>query len=970
MMGRGGRDRLNNEHTSRLEEKERRTGWGVAPPSRHLWVGNLSSHVTQNTLYEHFLRFGDIENIAYMPGRSYAFVNYKKEEDAVIALRGLQGSIVAGNSLRVEFAKGKIQLQDRASVSSQDDGYSQLEERYSIERGEPLFRRDVRAHRQSPEKSHDKNKGSRSTEPSEVLWIGFPVYLNVEEEALRRAFSPFGEIENIATFPGRSYAFVRYRSIVAACRAKEALQGKLFNNPRVHICFARSEFSTESGRNSSSAPILPHLKLNYQPGLSGQSPEPSHWGRGFDSHIGEFPIASPQDASFIRPGDASFTGFEGNSSIRPGAGPGSIFTGDIEHNRLQELGSERRMSEELYERYRNSPAAERHGRWHDVPFERSQRTPPLDDSWGVEDHTFPLTKKPKIDTFSDKELPEYPFSDMEQGKRDFGLPKFSPNLPYGTAYNKSFESVPFDHKGVPQHLRTINGPLADSDESWRMLDSSSAGPGPLPLNAAKLQRPSPELHQPPRILEWKWEGTIAKGGTTVCRARCFPVGKVLDFMLPEFLNCTARTGLDMLAKHYYQAAGTWVVFFVPETDADIVFYNEFMHYLGEKQRAAVAKLGEKVTLFLVPPSDFSEQVLKVPGKVSISGVILKFQQPGSNFGSLHHPLEAGEPKLPPLVHQPIDVVRRHEDTSFAKPKSPDLRAFSQGQNYFSASSGLLPPPPPTFPPPQKRGDNFPYSGSMHPMEKLPDYHIESRQDQPQPPSPAISSKWSNQMHIPTSDHGDFPSTMPSAVSHLSSNSDAESYLLGNHKVAQGSASSNYAPESSGIPTLNSKYPTQEGTKPQVSSNLPLSLQPEQLAQLAVLLGQQKQAGKEPALSADGQTKLANLLQISSSHAQSPVMSVQATDPHAQTSTTHAYSSLPPNLLGAQLNQVPQYQQHPSNVPAVQPVVNPGQQNNQQAPNNSREDAEADPQKRLQATLQLAAALLQQIQQQSKTADQH
>ncbi|RRT84835.1 hypothetical protein B296_00013158 [Ensete ventricosum] len=759
----------------------------------------------------------------------------------------------------------KIQLQDRASISSQDDGYSQLEERYSIERGEPLFRRDVRAHRQSPEKSYEKNKGSRSTEPSEVLWIGFPVYLNVEEEALRRAFSPFGEIENISTFPGRSYAFVRYQSIVAACRAKEALQGKLFNNPRVHICFARSEFSsTEYGRNSSSASILPHLKPNYQPGLSDHSAETSHWGRGFDSHIGEFPIASPQDASFIRPGDASFTGFEGNSSIRAGAGPGSIFTSDIEHNRLQELGSERRMSEELYEHYRNSPAAERHGRWHDVPFERLQRTPPLEDSWGVEDHTFPLTKKPKIDTFSDKELPEYPFSDMEQGKRDFGLPKFSPNLPYGAAYNRS---------------------------------------------------------------------------------------------------------LDMLAKHYYQAAGTWVVFFVPETDADIVFYNEFMHYLGEKQRAAVAKLGEKVTLFLVPPSDFSEQVLKVPGKVSISGVILKFQQPGSNFGSLHHPLEAGEPKLPPLVHQSIDVVNRHEDTSFAKPRSPDLRAFSQGQNYFSPSSGLLPPPPPTFPPPQKRGDNFPYSGSMHPMEKLPDYHMESRQDQPQSPSPARSSKWSNQMHIPTSDRGDFPPTMPSAVSHLSSNSDAESYLLGNYKVAQGSASSNYAPESSGIPTLNSKYPTQEGTKPQVSSNLPLSLQPEQFAQLAVLLGQQKQAGKEPALSADGQNKLANLLQISSSHAQSPVMSVQATDPHAQTSTTHAYSSLPPNLLGTQLNQVPQYQQQPSNVSAVQPVVNAGQQNNQQAPNNSREDAEADPQKRLQATLQLAAALLQQIQQQSKTADQ-
>lgn len=89
----------------RLEEKGRRSGWDVAPPSRHLWVGNLSRRVSQNNLYEHFLRFGDIENIVYTPGRSYAFVNYKKEDDAIIAFKGLQGCIVAGNPLRIEFAK-------------------------------------------------------------------------------------------------------------------------------------------------------------------------------------------------------------------------------------------------------------------------------------------------------------------------------------------------------------------------------------------------------------------------------------------------------------------------------------------------------------------------------------------------------------------------------------------------------------------------------------------------------------------------------------------------------------------------------------------------------------------------------------------------------------------------------------------------------------------------------------------------
>lgn len=54
-----------------------------------------------------------------------------------------------------------------------------------------------------------------------------------------------------------------------------------------------------------------------------------------------------------------------------------------------------------------------------------------------------------------------------------------------------------------------------------------------------------------------------------------------------------------------------MVFFVTETDADIVFCNEFMRYLGEKQSVAVAKLWGRITSFLVPPSDFSGQVLRL-----------------------------------------------------------------------------------------------------------------------------------------------------------------------------------------------------------------------------------------------------------------------------------------------------------------------------------------------------------------------
>lgn len=101
----------------------------------------------------------------------------------------------------------------------------------------------------------------------------------------------------------------------------------------------------------------------------------------------------------------------------------------------------------------------------------------------------------------------------------------------------------------------------------------------------------------------------------------------------------------MLSKHYYQASGAWVVFFVPGSDADIAHYNEFMHYLEEKQRAAVAKLDEEKTLFLVPPSDFSQKVLKVPGKLSISGVVLRMEHPGSSQGPIQHPNEIKDANL-------------------------------------------------------------------------------------------------------------------------------------------------------------------------------------------------------------------------------------------------------------------------------------------------------------------------------------
>ncbi|KAH0457821.1 hypothetical protein IEQ34_013136 [Dendrobium chrysotoxum] len=951
-MGKGvrGRDRPYTEYSPRYGERERRSGWGVAPPSRKLWVGNLSSHVTESVLSEQFLRFGDIESIAYLSGRSYAYVNFKKEEDAVLALRALHGSNLAGMPLRIEFAKG-----DEAYLHHKND-------RRSMDRGEPPLRRDLRTHNISPEKSSDKSKGHRNAEPSEVLWIGFPSSLNVDEITLRRAFSPFGEIEKITSFPGRSYAFIRFKSVVAACRAKEALHGKLLNNPRVNICFARSDMPSEHGKGLANNPFSSHLKSNFLPGSSAKVLEPLHGDDSFESPVRDFHRASPPFGSSLdrRSRDQHALDLVRSKSSRFGAEREPIFSSSYENMRLREFTSDRRTTEEFFERHRTNPA-DKIPPSHNLTFERPQRVPPFVDSWDIEDRSFPLAKKLKIDLISDKDLPEYPFSDLEQEKRD-SLQKPFLDLPDHHGYNKPLDSVPFSLKGAHDFSRNLNRHHEEKDDSWGNISRLNAVSRPLSNNSPKLHRSNPESHKPPPLDEiWKWEGTIAKGGTPVCRARCFPVGKVLDFMLPEFLNCTSRTGLDMLAKHYYQAVGTWVVFFVPESDADIVFYSEFMHYLGEKQRAAVAKLGEKVTLFLVPPSDFSEQVLKVPGKVSISGVILKFQQNASNFSSLQHPMDFTDPIAPSLTQRSNEGLKIHEGTSFLKPSSPDFRSFSHKQNHTASSSGYLAPA--IFPPASKRDDSFPYSVPAR-GEKLHDTRLDGAHDQFQLYNPPLTTNWSGNLPVSSSSMGSFIATPNASSQQFGQSFSKEAF---NSRVAQGTDSSGYMPETLPSTSAN-KFPPQQEIKSQASSATSISLQPEQLAHLAALLGNQKQSGEELPLLKDERGKYSILSQNPSSQTHTSMLHNNSLLPHAQTSISPANSSFPSASVEHQIGrgQQPQLQgPQPSDAP---PVQNVGQQANQQEPNSSREDTEADPEKRLQATLQLAAALLQQIQQRAKAVD--
>ena len=480
---------------------------------------------------------------------------------------------------------------------------------------------------------------------------------------------------------------------------------------------------------------------------------------------------------------------------------------------------------------------------------------------------------------------------------------------------------------------------------------------------------------------------------------------------PEFLDCTARTSLDMLSRHYYQAAGSWVIFFVPENDADMAAYNDFMSYLGDKQRAAVCKLGERSTLFLVPPSDFSEQVLRVPGKVSISGVILKFQQSNPDYNSLNRrSLEQIHP--PSASNLNTDVSSREDLNVLRRLNAPDIRTFPQGPDYVLSSGGSYTPANADIISPYKP-ESAPYFVPQLPHERPPaDHRVGIAEDQHQQLPNRLPSGWPNIMNDPNPGSGNFSSLAQSAISHAPNNRTQEPYTFATQGVPKGSASGYTPGEASNSMSWPSMQPNSQQVTIPDQPTIPVSLPPDQLAQLAALLAQQNQPGNA-GLPMDSSNNQSGFIQNSNPHGHATMMPVNSgpipiqnslppfppsmsqlpahvppiqgslpahpasvpilsnttlSIPPMHAMVNLAHSSMPMRPFVPPLPEgPPPFQQNTSSAPTVQPLAPSGQQPSQQQ--STQEDVDGDPQKRLQATLQLAATLLKQIQNQSNPGPQ-
>lgn len=91
------------ERRKRTSSKERESGDELS--TLNLWVGDLSPDTVDSDLMAIFGEYGAMDALTSYSPRTYAFVFFKNTEDAKKAKEALQGSVVRGSTIKVEFAR-------------------------------------------------------------------------------------------------------------------------------------------------------------------------------------------------------------------------------------------------------------------------------------------------------------------------------------------------------------------------------------------------------------------------------------------------------------------------------------------------------------------------------------------------------------------------------------------------------------------------------------------------------------------------------------------------------------------------------------------------------------------------------------------------------------------------------------------------------------------------------------------------
>lgn len=81
------------------------------PNNTTVFVGGLSSEVTESTLFTLFKPFGIIQQVKIPPGKNCGFIKYSTREEAEEAIAAMQGFIIGGNRVRLSW--GRVSMNNK-----------------------------------------------------------------------------------------------------------------------------------------------------------------------------------------------------------------------------------------------------------------------------------------------------------------------------------------------------------------------------------------------------------------------------------------------------------------------------------------------------------------------------------------------------------------------------------------------------------------------------------------------------------------------------------------------------------------------------------------------------------------------------------------------------------------------------------------------------------------------------------------
>ena len=74
---------------------------------KNIYIGNLNSRTTDDTLRTAFATFGTVSKVSIIADRNFGFVEMSNDSEAKTAIDGMHGKSIDGNALTVNEARPK-----------------------------------------------------------------------------------------------------------------------------------------------------------------------------------------------------------------------------------------------------------------------------------------------------------------------------------------------------------------------------------------------------------------------------------------------------------------------------------------------------------------------------------------------------------------------------------------------------------------------------------------------------------------------------------------------------------------------------------------------------------------------------------------------------------------------------------------------------------------------------------------------